>query len=1069
MTGLLFLLTVGFGTLNPSVKLQSSVRNGASETRHVQHSSETLRDELSRTLAAISLTTSIPRQTALFASANAIARQYRLTWNDPFLVHKVALFKALKPADRRAIVVIDSLRRAGIVALGSEGVPRAMQLWRESLHRAAILKEKSVIAPSLVAIGAGFYRNGDLDSATAYAERGRAIAQLVGDHLTRANAVGLLASICANAGDAAKALALYKEASAIRGKIGDTRGKAGDDNNIGLLARERGDASAARSAFLSALAINQRDGRRKLSALNLANLAGVASDMRDYARADTLFATALTMQKQTGDEAESAFTLHNYARLQIRRGDYEDALASLAEALRVDDKTGAAAEAVSVLGDIAIVENAIGHPEKAIVTLQQAEQRARATRLPGETRAEIAIAKADLSFEFGNYAGAEASYALAERLFKSIGELSRAADARYGRATVQYQRGDYEQALRLSEQSQLDHLRAGDTRSAALTMLLKASIQQTRGDVAGARRTTLDAQRILHSTHDSTGEASTLVMLGNLDLTTGAERKAEAAYKEGLSTLGRARATDIRWRLHAGLAMALRKLGDLEGSAKHFREAIGMAESVAARMGVPARRFGFLTDKWSTYAELSLLEQTRGRASEAFAVSERLRAREMVDMLSRGRFGPLHTLTALEQDYRRRVDEIAFDLEPSGNENSALREPVRLIPRRDIGQTRLVQAQTEYARVLNEIRATNPDYVNMVSASTVSGRDVSRHLGSDEVLLEYLLGDSSCVVFVVTRDTLVALRLPVSRESLADLVAFTRHSLEKPDDSKSRPLWNPPLERMYRELIDPVEKRGYLAGKRRLVIVPHGDLHFLSFAALQSPRTHRFLIEQFEIGYAPSATVWMQLRNRKPVARTRRILAMAPHINELPASRNEVGAIGNIYGKDAIVLTGANASESTLRSNLARVGIIHLATFGIMNKRNPLFSFVRLARTNGSDGRLEVNKVYGLGMNGQLVILSACQTALGSGINGDMPPGDDWVGLVQAFLQGGAGGVLASLWPVDDSSTSFLMQRFHKRLASGVDPVSAIAAAQREMIRKTETHMPFYWAAFVINGDGYGR
>jgi CHAT domain-containing protein len=359
--------------------------------------------------------------------------------------------------------------------------------------------------------------------------------------------------------------------------------------------------------------------------------------------------------------------------------------------------------------------------------------------------------------------------------------------------------------------------------------------------------------------------------------------------------------------------------------------------------------------------------------------------------------------------------------------------------------------------------------VKLVSASTVSGRDVSRRLASDEVLLEYLLGDSSCAVFVVTRDTLVALNLPVSRESLSDLVTFTRHSLEKPDDRRTRPLWNPPLERMYRELIEPVEKRGYLSGKRRLVIVPHGDLHFLSFAALQSPRTHRFLIEHFEIGYVPSATAWLQLRNRKPVARTRRILAMAPHVNELPASANEVGAIGDIYGRDAIVLTGADASESRLRSNLATVGTVHIATFGVMNKRNPLFSFVRLARANGSDGMLEVNKVYGLGMNGQLIILSACQTALGSGINGDMPPGDDWVGLVQAFIQGGAGGVLASLWPVDDSATSFLMRGFHKRLAAGVDPVTAIAVAQRDMIRKSETHAPFYWAAFVINGDGFGR
>jgi CHAT domain-containing protein len=116
-----------------------------------------------------------------------------------------------------------------------------------------------------------------------------------------------------------------------------------------------------------------------------------------------------------------------------------------------------------------------------------------------------------------------------------------------------------------------------------------------------------------------------------------------------------------------------------------------------------------------------------------------------------------------------------------------------------------------------------------------------------------------------------------------------------------------------------------------------------------------------------------------------------------------------------------------------------------------------------------VNKVFGLGLSGQLVVLSACQTALAAGANDDVPPGDDWIGLVQAFLQGGASRVLASLWPIEDRTTAMLMEQFHRRLAAGHPAGAALAEAQREMLRRPETSAPFFWAAFVINGNSLDR
>jgi CHAT domain-containing protein len=143
---------------------------------------------------------------------------------------------------------------------------------------------------------------------------------------------------------------------------------------------------------------------------------------------------------------------------------------------------------------------------------------------------------------------------------------------------------------------------------------------------------------------------------------------------------------------------------------------------------------------------------------------------------------------------------------------------------------------------------------------------------------------------------------------------------------------------------------------------------------------------------------------------------------------------------------------------------VHFATLGVLNKHNPLFSFVELAPSGRAAGRLEVNEVFGLGLSGQLIVLSACQTALGSGSTSDVPAGDEWVGLVQAFFQGGASAVVASLWAVEDRATAQLMEAFHKRLAAGSTADVALAEAQREMIRDGSHSSPFFWAGFVFNG-----
>jgi CHAT domain-containing protein len=161
---------------------------------------------------------------------------------------------------------------------------------------------------------------------------------------------------------------------------------------------------------------------------------------------------------------------------------------------------------------------------------------------------------------------------------------------------------------------------------------------------------------------------------------------------------------------------------------------------------------------------------------------------------------------------------------------------------------------------------------------------------------------------------------------------------------------------------------------------------------------------------------------------------------------------------------GRQATERRFRELAPEHGVIHLATFGVLNRHNPLFSYVRLNGGADFDGRLEVHEVFGLELSADMVVLSACETGLGAGPLADVPAGDDWVGLVRAFLYAGAESVVASLWPVDDEATARLMEVFYAQLRMGRSNAPALGEAQRTLISEAKYANPYYWAAFQITG-----
>jgi CHAT domain-containing protein len=296
-------------------------------------------------------------------------------------------------------------------------------------------------------------------------------------------------------------------------------------------------------------------------------------------------------------------------------------------------------------------------------------------------------------------------------------------------------------------------------------------------------------------------------------------------------------------------------------------------------------------------------------------------------------------------------------------------------------------------------------------------------------------------------------------------------------------------ERMGRLLLGPVAER--LASARRVLVLPDGPLHALPFAALGDPAgtgPFRYLVEGRPVHLASSATTFAELAKGRRPGRAPRLLAFgdpdysaAPGsaaasllhgrsrvagLAPLPASRAEVGAVLRLYRGSSQVFVGAEATEERAKAVGADVSVVHFAAHGLVDEASPLDSSLVLAlprrwQPGDDNGLLQAWEVFEqMRIRADLVTLSACDSALGEEVSGE-----GILGLTRAFQYAGARAVLASLWSVNDASTTELMASFYAALGEGRSQDEALRAAQLELLRGHRWRHPRHWAAFELLGD----
>jgi CHAT domain-containing protein len=258
------------------------------------------------------------------------------------------------------------------------------------------------------------------------------------------------------------------------------------------------------------------------------------------------------------------------------------------------------------------------------------------------------------------------------------------------------------------------------------------------------------------------------------------------------------------------------------------------------------------------------------------------------------------------------------------------------------------------------------------------------------------------------------------------------------------------LQRLHALLIEPVG--GLLDSCQRLVIVPHGVLHSMPFAALHDGAS--YLVEAFELALAPSASAIGYCRRPRASASSRAALVIAHSADgRLPGAVEEGNRVAELLG--AVRLCEGEATLDNVRHHVAQASIVHLAAHGQSLPHAPLLSYLRLA-----DGRLAALDWLDLALDGDLVTLSACES--GQAV---VAPGDEPIGLTRSILYAGARSVLQSLWRLDDRLTCDLMTEFYTQLQRGVGRAAALRAAQVRVLRLSNHAHPAFWAAFGLVGD----
>ena len=921
----------------------------------------------------------------------------------------------------------------------------------------------------------------DVEAARRALELWRALR----DRLQEARALSQLGRTLASSGRTEESLACFEKALALQRELHDREGMAETLRRMGRALRLTGEDRRALAAFQESLSLWQQLGRPDNAAADLILVGHVHQAFGDAGDALAAYERGLELSREAGDRVQQSQALNSLGRLR----------------------------------------SMLGRPLQALDDFKAALDLARSSRRDS-IEAEILSNLGSLYQDLGMPHDALEHFARAREIFRVLEDGEREAIALNNLGNLLFQLGALEDARELLEKSlPLQH----DPRNRAMTLVSLSRVAEELGDLDEAAAQIGKALELQRQARHRAGEAESLRAQGLLLLDTGDAARAEARLREALGIyreLGRrSRAAAARRGLARALAVQGRtgaareeyeeslrqaeELGDVGAQAltlaeqgrleqrdgnlpaarERFEAALGLMESFRSEVSgdrLRASHFATVRETYEGYVDV-LMQLHRagprqGLEARAFEVAEQSRARGLLDVLARARVDTRDGDPGLmERELRLRRElhaKAALRLTLAEDEASQARS-------RALGEE--IEALTAEHRIV-EARLTAGSSYESLRQPSIPIRQIQGLLDGQTVLLEYLVAEPRSYLWVVGSSSLQAFELP-GRGELGKVARSFHERLKSPGDRDaasqrkdgallSRLVLGPALEA--------------IAG-RRLVIVADGALQYVPFAALPVRDAQGSLVPlvvEHEIAFLPSAAVLQEIRMagagrpQRPASiavladpaydrlqkRPRRIEELATRgsaLARLTWTRQEAEGIrAAAEGREVLLATGHDATRELVTSGrLEPFRALHFATHGILDSEHPELSMLALSQSDAQgqplNGFLSLQDLYSLRLQADLVVLSGCETGLGRELRGE-----GLVGLTHGFLHAGASQVVASLWPVRDRAAAELMQRFYSSmLRDGRRPTAALRAAQIEIWKQRRWRDPYFWAAFVAQGD----
>jgi len=938
--------------------------------------------------------------------------------------------------------------------------------------------------------GAQAFTDKDWLGTIDHLEKALALVDFLPDKSLVERIVKTLAQAAYNLEDYPKAIGYQENLVARARKKEDPEERADALYFLGILYSRAENYPVAVGHLREALAIYEENEILDRLAENYSTLGIVEENALDFDKALEAFTSSLKLNEEIGEDLNRGRELRRIGRIYyLRLNQYEQAKKYFQQAYQLFEELGSNEQKVETLLELGLVSEKQGDFTRSIGYYQKAETLAAAEDLKAGLSKAL-LYQANSHWFQGNYQKAFRFQKESLEIAEAIKDKRQQAFIYNTLGLIYWTLNDSERALEnlnrslgLAEEikSPLDVASANNNIglvyrkdkkyeksieffNKALEKDIQLKSKWGQGythrnlgmsfmrmkRLADAKTHIAKAMELSREIGNQTNLVKSMLESGHLALERKECEKAIPIFQETAQLAKRLHIPEVHWRALRGGGVCLAKAGKLAEAVNLYKKAVAVVDDMRAAIKVEEFQNGFLTDKQDVYKELILILLNLGRVEESFNYAERAKSRSFIDLLGNQKISLKNDVSQklynqlTDQKQKIRSIEDALGAARSGPEEETIKRIA----------ADLVKARSRYQDLLIQAKEESPEISNFVTVESITLKELEKLLEPEVALVEYLVTENELVAWVIRQGGIEVVRTPVKEKELDALIKDYRKRMQQlaPLDDQTAQLYN--------WLIRPIDP--LIAEKRVLGVIPHSYLHYISFSSLRDGES--YLVEKHPLFFSPSASVLKYTfarKTKKNESGVVKVLALGnPDLGDLnydlPLAEMEANAIKWDFPQ-IDVLTREKATESWLQKHIGDYQIIHIASHGEFDPINPLFSSLKLTRDTAQDGNFEVNEVFSLNINADIVTLSACQTGLGK-ITG----GDELVGLNRAFIYAGTHSLLSSLWRVSDISTAILIKHFYRNYV--VDNKAESLRKAQLLVKRLYPH-PSYWAGFNLTGD----